>query len=66
MSDAYEKISNLDFISYKEDTTKKISFDNQIQSADENEKTVIDQFSANNGGYIMILVKDIFKMMELL
>ena len=42
-----------------EDTTKKISFDNQIQSADENEKTVIDQFSANNGGYIMILVKDI-------
>jgi hypothetical protein len=41
-----------------EDSTKKISFDTSFSSANENSKTAISQFSAENGGDVMVLVLD--------
>ena len=47
-----------------EDTTKKIIFEPQISSAEENKKTTLAQFSADNGGYIIILVMDILYIFD--
>ena len=47
-----------------EDNTKKIIFEPQISSAEENKKTTLAQFSADNGGYIIILVMDILYIFD--
>lgn len=41
-----------------EDITKKIEFENIINDSDEYEKTTMAQFSENDGGYIIIIVKN--------
>lgn len=48
----------------KLDESKKISFINPIVSKEENEKTTMVQFSENNGGYIMIIVKEILYILN--
>ena len=47
-------ISNLD-----EDQDKKINFENQITTSEENDNVCIVQFSENDGGYIIILAMNI-------
>ena len=47
-------ICNLD-----EDQDKKINFENQITTSEENDKVCIVQFSENDGGYIIILAMNI-------
>ena len=41
-----------------EDSTKKISFETNFPSSDDNSKTTISQFSSQDGGDIMVLVLD--------
>jgi hypothetical protein len=47
-----------------EDETKKIIFENKLDNRDKNEKTVLTQFSSENGGYILIFVMDILYIFE--
>ena len=49
-----------------EDTTKKITFNDgqKINNEDEYAKTTMVQFSEKDGGYIMILVKDILYIFD--
>ena len=47
-----------------EDVSKKIIFENPIVSQDENKMTSMAQFSEDDGGYIMILVKNRIYFLE--
>ena len=47
-----------------EDKTKNITFKNPLNSRTYNDKTVLTQFSSEDGGYILILVMDILYIFE--
>ena len=47
-----------------EDKAKNITFKNQLNSREDNDKTVLTQFSSEDEGYILILVMDILYIFE--